>query len=589
MIPLSGSNPNQSIFVPSNDAQWTIPSSHSSRLSFDVFNESNEEKALIFVQTSHSSLQLQNTRHFVEHSIPTKIFVDCKPPFPSDLFIQLEHKTSGQVYKIKLNLSNELKAVEISFSTIHVGTRVQKEVSISGFVDRTMIPAPFSCELLEGKRYYFYFSPTSPGEFKKKIEMDDFVLLLSGTALPSLFYFDTKMLTVTNVSKDTLKFDLSVDDEGLRIKPSSMTLAPGDLFHVQVFPNFPRECHVGIRVENSSGVFEYRYRILKKQIENALISPSILGFFRLKEPQSTSVKITGSDNVNFLGPDWIDVEPPLYNSDQFRVTCRYIPKALSCSSLVFNEGRSHLPILAYNGSASIYCGTDNISMEYRNGGFRGSIKLLNTGTIAGFAVFVAQDQSQKNLFISPRGAVIESGKEAVFQFQLCGASDVIELSLNLVWGDEILRQVESFLNPLSFYSLTFNAVESKDQISSFSNLMKHVRRKDFRDIFAKTIQIKTVRLEGDKNKKYLGYSHDTLRCKGDKPELVTVFNSTSTESRFEVRSNNNDLVVDPTSGVVPPFTSCLLSIMHTGMSPGTLTISTTNQEVNIIVLPGNRM
>lgn len=407
---------------------------------------------------------------------------------------------------------------------------------------------------------------------------------MEGSARPSFFSFDTKSLTLTNVSREKLKFQLSLEESFLTVHPSVIFIDPNDLFHIQIQPSIPNECNLFLRVEGSFGDCEYRYKIQRKNQSKLTFKPSFIGFFRFSPPQEAEIMVAGEQHVDFLGPDWIENDPNFVVGTPMKIICSSLPSDLSFSSLIFNHGKSFLPLVAYKGSASVYC-ADPVLMVYSNGAFRGSVQVVNSGVKNGFAIFSSEDEEFQNLFISPTAAVVPPSGQVIFKFQYCcSPGEKINLRLTLFSGDEIVRQIEGFLRPASFFSTIFRGIEVPDEISSFSSLLKNVKRKDFKPYFDATLSSQPINLNSDSRTKFIRVSHEILEFRDNNPKIITIFNLTGTSSFFKLSGSDPSIIINPLSGKLAPTLSEIIKVQFFGTRPGSIEIQTQDEIIKIAVI-----
>lgn len=216
--------------------------------------------------------------------------------------------------------------------------------------------------------------------------------------------------------------------------------------------------------------------------------------------------------------------------------------------------------------------------------FAGRFKLLILGTRTGSLFFSSEDQEFQDWYISPPGAIIPPSGSIIFKFQyFCPVGEKINVNLTLFSGDEIVRQIECFLRPTCFFSTIFKGLEVPDEISSFSSLLKNVKRRDFKPYFDGNLSSQTINLNSDSRTKFVKVSHETLEFKDNNPKIITIFNLTHTPSSFKLQGSNSSIVITPLSGYLAAYSSEIIKVQFFGTRSGIIELQTQDEIIKIIV------
>ena len=306
-------------------------------------------------------------------------------------------------------------------------------------------------------------------------------------------------ITVDNDSDHTKHISLVIDNPQFVVeeKYKTLVLPPHSTQSVNVSytPNKTAGASASIRVIDEKTKTEVSHIAVTGAIQ--LVSDvSFIPFFGVThEPIKAFIKVSGAPIINVYSPEWITAPEEIEEGQRCTLECKNSPGSAVVDFITFdaeNAADLDVPILAYHGHSDISFKSPS-ELTKKGDNLITTIEVVNNGIRPGFVIFTCKDDdNQRQVQASPPCAIIQPAKKKLFKFVIEDGEGPVSVMIH--YGDEILRQMRSFLRPKSFYSTIFENIEVRDEISAFTDIMKKVNEKEFSQYFKKGLVRKTINL-----------------------------------------------------------------------------------------------
>ena len=319
-----------------------------------------------------------------------------------------------------------------------------------------------------------------------------------------------KSVQLTNKSEKSMKIQMNTDTPEFSLaNEKAIVLRPHSKKNIDIEfkPKNPQNIKGILKLH--SGPFEKDIQL--QSLTAILSSSNLISFFRMENQESAFIlSFCGPKTVFIDKPKWINCEPKANSNVPIKISCRSLPSTVSCGYLKLEAKDSQplsIPIIAYKSQSDL---SVHVIRPY-------VLLVQNHGLRTAFVTFTIKGKNKDTLHISPKCAFIPFNKKVIFTFSddlnNDSSTDTIASEINsdseseteesnapeviVHSGDEILRQILSYLDPDNFYSRAFDGYEPlHDEISSIpEDLLNELNVKEFNDIFHQMLSIQTIQVD----------------------------------------------------------------------------------------------
>lgn len=377
-------------------------------------------------------------------------------------------------------------------------------------------------------------------------------------------------VTITNTSDVPKKVRFRIDHPDFSIlNDQSVIIQPHSTYSVDI--NFDPKVNYVTRgdlfiMDEENNVIS---RVTLEGSPSIVASCSFVPMFGLSNERKTKfvMSVSGRSTINISYPEWIECDDITEPGVRFELSAKDIPRATLLDNIVFSSERTAnrvIPILAYRGSSNISYYPPFVTRT-ANGNYLAEIEVVNLGLRTGFVVFLGKVDT--DIHIEPQAAVVNQGSSKVFKFMFPHEPT----SIQMCYGDEILRQLDTLLKSESFYSKSFENVETRNEVAAFNDIS--INYEEFNTIFKMKTNIIDIVLEvspGISGSSTAFEDHDIRMikmvdfCTLQANEIITknawIENKTprsikaSISSLFETISVPNEIIIDPNGKEPIPIT-----------------------------------
>ena len=330
------------------------------------------------------------------------------------------------------------------------------------------------------------------------------------------------------------------------------------------------------------------------------IEPKFLLFANVSQekPSQKTVKISCTEELfNVEGPKWLKLPESVESDVPFPVISTVLPSSECASHLTVSiseeqnffmpEGyeiqqkEQSIPIIAYKGTSKVECNSKNIILKYKGKKqYSGDIEITNSGDRSAFIVLTTPNENV-NISVLPSDiAIIKPGETkkltfVVFSSQKQQQKINLNETLLLYTGDEIMRQIRSFLDPQDSLSLMFNSIEAQSEITNIISYISELDLKQFAKVFKKslktielTISTQVYDIKKPVNTSQIAISPSSVSFQSlNSPFQLSLMNMSSEDIGFDIQKEQSSfdyLIISPTTGIVPKYSEIpvTVSILH---------------------------
>jgi hypothetical protein len=289
----------------------------------------------------------------------------------------------------------------------------------------------------------------------------------------------SKSIQLLNQTDEALSLDLETDSAEFGVN-RRVTIKPHSSRRVNVSFTPSSTANVSANLQISSGDTHKRIELRTKS--TLIPTVNFIPFFKLTSGKTStfSFSYSGTPRVKLQGPAWINHPKSAETTRPISLSCSDLPSSGVADYLVMSSPDSdglRLPVLAYRGSSELHFKV----VKDR------TLRVWNHGIRTAFVLFSAIAGAEDDIAASPAGGFIPSGKSLTFSFE--GGSEVAMHS-----GDEVLRQIQSVLNPTSFYAAEMLEI-LRDELGPFEAVLGDINRRVFSHVFKDSIDVRAVSLE----------------------------------------------------------------------------------------------
>lgn len=267
--------------------------------------------------------------------------------------------------------------------------------------------------------------------------------------------------------------ELSLPDDSLIIPPHT-----SESINVSFTPRSRKHIRGLIEINSPSR----RQTIELEGICGLIPSSNFIPFFQIesKNINSYSFTFSGVKFIEIEAPEWIEAPSIAQEAKPLSFICYDCPESTAGSEIALispDQKEYTLPVIAYRGKSEIH----SYMLE------PGQLQVFNKGIRPGFVCFSLHDSDNEEILVSPSAAIILPNTSQIFTFD-SGESIIMHS------GDEILRQIKQFYNPNSFYTVSFDDIETRDEIEKISDTLEQITSKDFSKVFKEYIKVEEIDL-----------------------------------------------------------------------------------------------
>lgn len=303
-----------------------------------------------------------------------------------------------------------------------------------------------------------------------------------------------KSVNITNKSAKSMEVQLTTDaPEFSLISDKKLILKPHSIQKVDIEfnPKSPRKIQGTLQVHTENSV----RNVPLKTMSAIITSTNLINFLRINDNDTPNFVFSfcGPKSVQIKKPNWVVCDDFANSTEPITITCRKLPNSISCGyfELVANDSQSlSIPILAYRESSDI---SFTVIRPY-------VVRVENHGIRTAFVIFTKynkkmmsntdEEDSENDLFcdVTPQAAFIPFNRSVTFTFSEETQTVLIHS------GDEIMRQILSYLNPDHFYSKAFEDIDLlRDEISSI-DIIDSFDMNEFQNLFEQLLSIEKVNI-----------------------------------------------------------------------------------------------
>ncbi|OHT01209.1 hypothetical protein TRFO_32039 [Tritrichomonas foetus] len=392
------------------------------------------------------------------------------PPFR----IKAVDDVSSQV--ILENTSNEKRSYYISFTNIFDRKHATKISLLSGASEKI--------DTLKSNGFLYVRWRENDQKVTQQIELPRNDIEVNEDTVSfelNYGYKKKKSLILTNKSEKKMKVKLATDNpEFSLLHDKAIILKPHSIHNVDIEfnPKSPQSVRGHLKVQTDESI----KKVPLKSLSAILTSSNLINFFRIDENISDFVlSFCGPKTVKIDKPNWIECDEIGNSNLPIKLSCQRIPNSVSSGYLKL-DGKNcqplSIPILAYRSSSDISVRVVRPHV----------LRVENHGLRTAFITFTTNDDRLRLIDASPQCGFIPFNGSMTFTFP----EDVDEILVHS--GDEIVRQILSFIDPDNFFSTTFESIDLlRDEISSISTeLLEDLDVKEFLEIFNQQLSTQLI-------------------------------------------------------------------------------------------------
>lgn len=291
-----------------------------------------------------------------------------------------------------------------------------------------------------------------------------------------------KTVSVTNKSDKNMEVKFSTDaPEFSLMSDRKMLLKPHSIQKVDIEFNSKTSKKVegNLHVQTGNTITN----VPLKTLTAILSSTNLINFLRIDDNQKSNfiVSFCGPKKLKIKKPSWISCDDSISSNEAVNLTCQRIPNSISCGYLTINGHNAQplkVPILAYLSSSDI---SFHVIRPF-------VLRVENYGLRTAFVTFTkySRPENNQNWNVSPAGAFIPFNGSVTFTF----SEDTKYVLIHS--GDEIMRQIMSYLNPDHFYAKRFEGIDIlRDEISCI-DIIDDIDVHEFSILFDQLLSIQKV-------------------------------------------------------------------------------------------------
>lgn len=306
-------------------------------------------------------------------------------------------------------------------------------------------------------------------------------------------------------------------------------------------------------------------------------STSFIPFFGLNgvESQVFSLSFTSQSPIKFEFPQFVTFPNDIYQNKLFDVECFSIPHTETKDALVAKTDDSTLtvPIYAYKGASSI-----EFDHTIPIIGRTAALEVKNKGGRAGFIAFIS---NEKEVVVNPQAGTIKPFDSLIFQFTFTEPLEK-SFSMNLLSGDEIVRQIKAALRPNHLLNTAFT--NCKNELGILQEMIEQCDRTELAALTRHLIDQGRITFIPQTDTVQIVISPSQLEFSSCSTRKFSITNQSTFELPFNLSSSFDFVDFSPDSGVIPPNGTVSISVTLNSQSSASISIQCNTDTFEVPLL-----
>lgn len=296
-------------------------------------------------------------------------------------------------------------------------------------------------------------------------------------------------------------------------------------------------------------------------------SSSVIPFFGVssRTPTYFELTINSNSNIEVEAPDWVQLPHMIIPHSMFSMVVSSLPSETRSSNFTIHSetGELQLPILAYKGRSNLVFGKEIDLIEITDDQYTASMVVKNIGDRSGFIAFTLSDSMNVNLRVSPPVAIIEPNGSQQVKFLFTIRNSEFTIPIVVYHGDEILRQLQSMVQPNDYMSTAFHEIENANEVSEFENAIGNCKPQDVLKAIRKCTS--TSKLVFKRPQKSIGLNRYTISPSAiefvaDEEGKVSILNLSPEPLSFIASATSKNVNFSPHYGSAPPYGEAIINV-----------------------------